>query len=165
MHGASIENDESTDSSLGRQSLSREDTMESLLSSPDMDSAIWSVNLEALTGSWKSPRRFSLEVVEIRSEILQRYRNKKTEEAFLLRLLEDTWLNKDDSIDSVFMPGPGSSTGSKTLEQNPTPGTDPAKAAGVKTYVLQMLSSNLASTLPSFLERPLRSLDTVECYC
>ena len=44
-------------------------------------------------------------------------------------------------------------------------GTDPAKAAGVKTYVLQMLSSNLASTLPSFLERPLRSLDTVECYC
>ena len=117
VHGASIENDESTDSSLGRQSLSREDTMESLLSSPDMDSAIWSVNLEALTGSWKSPRRFSLEVVEIRSEIPQRYRNKKTEEAFLLRLLEDTWLNKDDSIDSVFMPGPGSSTGSKTLEQ------------------------------------------------
>ena len=44
-------------------------------------------------------------------------------------------------------------------------GTDPAKAAGVKTYVLQMLSSNLASTLPSFLERPLRSLDTLECYC
>ena len=40
VHGASIENDESTDSSLGRQSLSREDTMESLLSSPDMDSAI-----------------------------------------------------------------------------------------------------------------------------
>ena len=157
MHGASIENDESTDSSLGRQSLSREDTMESLLSSPDMDSAIWSVNLEALTGSWKSPRRFSLEVVEIRSEIPQRYRNKKTEEAFLLRLLEDTEQRRQH--------GPGSSTGSKTLEQNPTPGTDPAKTAGVKTYVLQMLSSNLASTLPSFLERPLRSLDTVECYC
>ena len=62
------------------------------------------------------------------------------------------------------MPGPGSSTGSKTLEQNPTPGTDPAKISGVKTYVLQMLSSNLASTLPSFLERPLRSPDTVELH-
>jgi len=40
VHGASTENEESMESNLGRQSLSREDTMESLLSSPDLDSAI-----------------------------------------------------------------------------------------------------------------------------
>ena len=45
MHQAT-EYDESIDCSLGgRQSLSREDTMESLLSSPDLDSAIWSITL------------------------------------------------------------------------------------------------------------------------
>jgi len=40
VHQATITREESLESNQGRQSLSREDTMESLLSSPDLDSAI-----------------------------------------------------------------------------------------------------------------------------
>ena len=57
MHQATITREESLESNQGRQSLSREDTMESLLSSPDLDSAIWSINLDLETwnldlGAW-----------------------------------------------------------------------------------------------------------------
>ena len=87
--GHTLNREESVDSDLGRQGLAREDTIESLLSSPDLDSYCWLLILE----DWRH-----VEVASENSLSLSLFGAKLPTDWIQTIWLEEPWLSKDDNI-------------------------------------------------------------------